>query len=602
MVFGGVLYVQSYRTIRNLDFTKNSFINSISTINEIFENAKSFEQLEQSINTDLEPVTNLIGISSMTKSDIGRSFELLRKWIAAIEPLTKYKFTKNGIESTVSELRFFSNDLLEFFDIVPSLNAETNRLLNSFWLYRLLPIGSLRNILDNVSNLLDIMTKVENNRDQILGILGHFQTQRIAVFNQSIGEARPTGGFLGSYIPIDITQGRVKILGTQSIYGIDQGNNSPIVAHPATWYYGYGFGESSFHGLRNSNFWSCLDTSSRVIRQGFEQQENGYGLSSIILITPQLILDFLPDDYSFKIRDKVINKSNLLDEIEINSGVKYSDASNPKKEIDSFLNPILEDLPKILSTQKPAELFQKLENNLRTRNLQINFKDSKIQNLWNSTGLSGNNTCTNSNKSAFVTPVIANISGDKRNLYTTHNYDITRTENKIKIKYSQKTPPNIESKLIRQYNSKTSFGMVGFTVPETASNLQINSKNSYQLPFLRKYYLLETQQIKNKQPIILPEIQQAINSGYNIADITNDSSKQGFVYNNPDSSKVLGVYVDDSGDFDVDVEFDLNSNWKLDFWKKESAEFIGQVGLNQSLSINGKTVENKDQILIGSGI
>jgi hypothetical protein len=600
LVFGSVLYVQAGKAIQSLNSTKSYFINSISTIQQIFGSIENFDNLEKNINSDLKPVTELFGVSSMTKKDIARSFELIKKWIVAIEPLSKYKFTKNGLESTTSSLKIFSNDLAEFFELLPELNTETKEFLNSLWLYRVLPINNLKVILDNAWNMLEVTSKLDNNKEEILAILGHFQTQRMVVFNQSTGEARPTGGFLGSYIPIDITQGATKILGTESIYGIDEGSKSRFVAHPATWYYGYGSHQSMFHGIRNSNFWSCINTSAEVINSGFQTQENGFLINVLMLITPQLLLDFLPDNYSFVVKGKTINKSNLVDSIELNSGVQYSDGNNPKKEIDGFVGPILEDLPKIIQSQKPSEILTRLENNLKNRNLQINFQNPKIQKLWESTGLSGNNTCSDQNPKNVITPVIANISGDKRNLYTTHNYNITKQNSKIKIKYSQSTPLDISSKLIRGYNNKESFGLVGFQIPSSAKNFKISSLVSYDLPLLRKYYVLETKSIVNKEPVILPEIQQIINSGENLKD--EKSQNSGFVYSNPDGSKVVGIYVDDSGNFDVDVQMELEQDWKIDFWNQKKLEFIGQPGLNQSLNINGKNIENKDQILIGSSI
>ncbi len=617
VVFGTVLAFQTSRTIDNLNNTHSSFTSSISNLEQILGNINNFDNVKDQINRDLEPVTNLVGISSLTRNDINRTTELLKKWLTAIKPLTDYKFSKNGLESTISSIRFFSNDLVDFFRILPELNKETQNLLNSLFLYKFIPISALQNILNLASNFLETMTKIQDNKEEILSLLGHYQTQRIAIFNQSPGEARPTGGFLGSYIPIDITQGKVNILGTQSIYGIDEGSKSRFVAHPATWYYGYGLRESTFHGIRNSNFFSCLETSSSIINSQFQAQQEGYLLNSIIFLSPKVILDFLPDNFSFIAKDKTITKANFLNEIEIESGVKFTDGNNPKKEIDSFIKPLLENLPTIITSQKSSKLLNSLENSLRTRSLGIWFDNPKVQNLWRSTGLSGTNTCQNYNPNS-ITPIIANISGDKRNLYTTHNYLLERSQNKINIKYSQKTPPDIETKLIREYRANQSFGMVGIQIPRNTKNWNVTSDNSYNLPFLRKYYVLQTKELVNKEPYIVGELKQVINSGVDLGgnfdsnqnieqnknkDNSKDNSKpkQGFIYDNPDGSKVLGIYVDETGNFEVEFEFELDNNnsWldNLQFWRNQKLEFTGQVGMNQTIETKNKIITDPSEAL-----
>jgi hypothetical protein len=387
------------------------------------------------------------------------------------------------------------------------------------------------------------------------------------------------------------------MLGTQSIYGIDEGSKSRIVAHPATWYCGYGKGESLFHGLRNSNFYPCINTTASAINSSFQEQNNGYLLNSVILITPKVIMDFLPDDFQFTAKDKLITKTNFVDELEIESGVKYTDGNNPKKEIDSFITPLLENLPEIIKSQKSSELIARIENNLKNRELQVWFNNPKIQQLWQSTELSGTKTCDNINPVSLITPVIANISGDKRNLYTSHNYNILRDAKKFKITYTQSTPIDIESRLIREYHPNDSFGMVAFQIPANTSDYKITSANQYNLPFLRKYYQIETEQLVNKEPLIPSNVKQIINSSKDLSE--NQSEQRGFVYDNPDGSKVLGIYVDETGDFEVNVEFELSGNSWFNFWKEDKVEFLGQVGLNQSVNISGKTISDSNIIQKG---
>ena len=370
----------------------------------------------------------------------------------------------------------------------PQFISRTRSDLSSLWLYSTFGPSQVREIFGLLNSFLDIIEILQKNHELVLTIFGHFQTQKIVLFNQNTGEARPTGGFLGSYIPIDIAKGEMTIGQSQSIYYFDKGTNTNLMAHPATWYYGHFDGRYEVHGARNSNFFPCFPTTATYLEREFASSQNGYNIDTLVMLTPQFLLGYLPEDFTLEIKGSKIPKNFILNKIEQITALEIGDVKNPKKELTSIFNLIVNQLPQVLKGQALANLFSYTQESMMARDLQLWFRSQSIQGLWSTTGFAGDQVCAWRNPNA-ITPLIANISADKRNLITVNEFQISKNGSKLNLDYTQFIPNEAATILARGFNH-FGFSMVAIQVP-AGSEVKVKSDSKLVLPFARNYYELQ---------------------------------------------------------------------------------------------------------------
>jgi Protein of unknown function (DUF4012) len=593
-IIGNYTFLNLKQSIRNVEQNKSTLLEKIKSI--INKNDKDqitvLNELESKLIQDLEPIATNPLAGMIVKSDITKIKTLTAKWLDILYPFKNYKFTTEGFSSTLLQQRYFTQDVELFLNKAKPLIDETHWQLNSFWIYNLLGNAQVKESLQTVSNVIDIIDILSQKQEIILTMLGHYQTQKIVVFNQNNGEARPTGGFMGSYIPIDISRGQIKIGQSQSIYFFDKGNKTDTLAHPATAYYGFFEGKVDPHGARNSNVFPCFPDTAKYLEREFAKTENGYNIDDVVLTSPDYLLGYLPDSFELNIGGEKVPKNQILKKIEQITAIEIEDVNNPKKQITSIFNLIINQLPEILKGQALINLISYTQESLQARNLHTWFRSDKIQKLWQTTGMAGIDTCQNLNETQIITPIVINLSGDKRNLITSTNFEIFTDKNLLRLKWHQSLPAQKHSLLQRGHN-QDGITMIGFQVPGNWQVKHIKSQDGLNVPFLRDYYT-EQLEYENQTKYIYPtEISNLINSSF---DYSQNKLDQGFSYLQPDGSAVVGMYVHD--DFSKDstsAEFEmLMPSFDQDLY------FFSQPGLNNlSLDFNGEQNSNKIQLQKG---
>ena len=589
LLFG--IGVNVRQSLVNIDQNKSTLLDSIKkilTLNDK-EQISTLNEIETKILKDLEPIANVPVIGWIVKGDIAKIKDLVALWLDTIYPFANYKLGTDGFKTTLLQERYFTGDLKQFFDKSPQLLTRTRSDLNSLWLYSAFGSSQIKEIIGLLNSFLDIIEILTVNQELVLTIFGHYQTQKIVVFNQNTGEARPTGGFIGSYIPIDIAKGEITIGQSQSIYFFDKGAITNLNAHPASWYYGWFDGVYEVHGARNANYFSCFPTSASYLEREFSRTQNGYNIDDLVLITPQFLLGYLPDNFVLEIKGDKIPKSFILSKIEQITALEIQDTLNPKKQLTSIFNLIVNQLPEVLKGQALVNLITYTQEAMLARNMQVWFRDAKIQSLWSSTGFSGEQTCAYKNPNV-IAPMLVNLSVDKRNLVSVNAFEVVRNNNIINLKYTQLLPSDAGTVLARGFNSSTSMSMVAVQVPSNA-DVKISSDQKMLVPFLRDYYQLHLNKNRNNTDtdyIYPPEIKTIIDSSYDL----NSDYREGFRYVQPDGSQVYGMYVSDQQLTQVEFQIDLKNN--------KSVQFIGQAGLNQPiLKLKNKNYTNTLQIQSG---
>jgi hypothetical protein len=558
----------------------NSFLNlkikSLIDLTEI-DRQNVFKSIKVTLQESIRPLTGFTNTEWLLDKDFDKIEVLTDSWLAALDPLMEYSFTSEGFIHRSNPDKVFTQDLEVFFDILPRLQSETEKLWGEMWVYRLLINSSnqekAKSSLERAEVFISNISSIFKIKPLILKILGHYSTQRMVIFNQNVGEARPTGGFIGSYIPLDITQGKIKMGESQSIYYIDGQSKSGVISHPAVWYSNKDENINNFAGVRNLNMLSCFPDTAKTIENEFSNSGNGYTIDQLLMINPQMIQSILPDDFTFNVSGiGNITKNNFLDEVERLSSFGAPDKSNPKSLVGPIFEALLIKIPEIVKSVGLGDIITKIFKSLKSRDINLWFRDVELQQVSSRLGFASEQVCAKSKNSLIITPLIANISGDKRGLISENNFSLQAKSEwggtTFYVTFIQNLP---ESKnLQRVFNTISTFNMIALQIPQNAFNIKISSDNIINLPYLRENYVKNVTQENTKSVIIPTNIQTTIQTG-------RDLEKGGFTYNQADGSLVAGAYISDNSVGETKVNFEFT----LPLGSEERIDFFGQPGLNQ---------------------
>ena len=587
LLFG--LGISARQSLVNVEQNKLVLLDRLKTIltQNDKEQLSTLNDLEVKLLDAIGPIGAWPIVGWTVRNDINKIKNLSALWLDLVYPFANYKLGTDGFRTTLLQERYFTQDLEGFLNKSPEFISRTRSDLSSLWLYSTFGPSQVREVFALLNSFLDIIEILQRNQELVLTIFGHFQTQKIVLFNQNTGEARPGGGFLGSYIPIEMAKGEMTIGQSQSIYFFDKGVNTNLMAHPASWYYAHFEGRYEMQGARNANFFPCFPTTANYLQREFSATQNGYNIDTMIMLTPQFLLGYLPDNFVLDIKGEKIPKNFILAKIEQLTALEIVDVNNPKKELTSIFNLIVNQLPQVLKGQALANLLTYTQESLLARDMLIWFRSQSIQSLWSTTGFAGDQTCAWRNPQA-ITPLIANISTDKRNLITVNEFQLSKNGSKLAMDYTQYIPNEAATILARGFN-RTGFTMIGIQVP-AGSEVTMFSDQKLLLPFLRDYYTLyiQHQNGSDKKFVYPQEIKKIIDSSYDL----NLDMQSGFTYTQPDGSQVFGMYVADQDITKVQFQVQLPTS--------QSVTFFGQPGLNLPLvRYQGNNIANARQIQSG---
>jgi hypothetical protein len=535
------------------------------------------------------PITSKIGTDFFVRNDIKKIRNVLEHWSEKTAPLLQYKLSKNGLTHEFDSNKYFTNDLEEFFNQLPELQTQTRDLWDSFWIYRIIASASsgetLKSQLTLAEKLIEGIPFLIQSKQEILQALGHFSRQSILLFNQNIGESRATGGFAGSYIPIEISKGQVDIGQSQSIYFIQGQKFNDVLAHPVFWMYNYLYNDdiNINSGVVNLQYSSCYPLVAQDINKEFEKSNNGFVSDQIMMISPKIIETLLPDDFSINVENVgLINKANFLNEIERKTSLDYAAAKNPKEAISPIISEIFNDLPNILKKQSNGFVIKTILNGLYSRDISTWFSDAQQENLLKTIGIAADQTCVKKDqKYDTLAPIVFNMTGDKRGLIADFTTSIKSqqllTGKRVQVTLNQNLP---EVKDLQRGFSTLPMNMFGMQIPGDATDITIETDNAYPLPFLRDGYLDILNKESNVPRSVNESISTIVNSSYNI--------ENGFVYSQIDGSKVVGSYMRDKpvGDTSITFEFTVPRT------TGDEIRYYSQVGLGSPSFVIGEGIGN----------
>jgi len=235
-------------------------------------------------------------------------------------------------------------------------------------------------IKSNVDDLTNILESTSTHFPAILKLLGDSHPHRYLILLQNNDEIRPTGGFIGSYIILDMNDGYIENMTVNDVYDID-GAYGGIITPPDelkdftnNWRF------------RDSNYSPDFPTSAAKAKWML-QEEGGPGVDTVIAINQGLLKNLLDITGPVQVGNfgKLNSENyNLLLTYVIEG--KIWGAEDPKHILKMFI-PAFKD--QILKEENIGKITSQLYKALKQKHIMMWSSDTEIEGLFDAFGISG---------------------------------------------------------------------------------------------------------------------------------------------------------------------------------------------------------------------
>ena len=425
----------------------------------------------------------------------------------------------NGFKTI--KLEFLQNNAING-DEVKTSNSLSEKLKSSLNLFELAynevleaneklkntPDLVLPNDLKNrLTQLLDLLDELKKRVPAVLAMLGDRYPHRYLVLFQNNTESRPTGGFIGSFMLIDVNDGYITKADFHDVYAYDGQLNEHIPAPEE-------IAELTTNWrMRDSNFSPDFSVSAKQAAW-FLEKEGGPGVDTVIAINQSLLGDLLsitgPVDVDGL--DAQLDASNYNTVLTYIVESKLEGETTPKKILDKVI-PQLQQ--KLSDDAQFKNILAIISKEIQQKNIVAWSKDDNIQHFFNEVGLSAEVAATPDDEDYFSLSSI-NIGGNKSDLYLQtkiyHETSIKKDGTINNIVTIERTHTWDPSVLLRWRDQLAPFGFTD--IPEWIQNILGRGNNKSVL----KLYVPEGSELVSTLGIEMDDVtigyEESIDKGY----------------------------------------------------------------------------------------
>ncbi|MFA6552692.1 MAG: DUF4012 domain-containing protein, partial [Candidatus Paceibacterota bacterium] len=232
----------------------------------------------------------------------------------------------------------------------------------------------------NIQSFSETLNATSKHFPAILKLMGDKTMHRYLILLQNNDEIRPTGGFIGSYILMDVYDGYISEMGVHDVYDLD-GAYGGVIEPPEI--------ISDFTKnlrLRDANYSPDFPTSAAKIKWIMEK-EKGPGVDTIVAVNQSLLKDFLEITGPVQVGNfGKLNSDNYNLLLSYVIEGKIWGAEDPKHILKVFV-PQFKDA--ILKEENIGKITSKFYKAIQQKDILMWSKDSEIEALFDATGLSG---------------------------------------------------------------------------------------------------------------------------------------------------------------------------------------------------------------------
>jgi len=259
-----------------------------------------------------------------------------------------------------------------------------------------------------VNDLIYLLRTAQKRVPAIMTMLGDRYPHRYLVLLQNNAEARPTGGFIGSYIIVDVNDGYITKMDFHDIYDSDGQLNDFIQAPDDI------ANLTDNWRMRDSNYTPDFPLSAAKAAW-FLEQEEGPSVDTIIVINQSILEDLLtitgPIDLDSL--DAPLTSENYNTILTYIVESKLEGINSPKGIINRL---ILAMQSKLYNQTSFKSLFTLIQQSIKEKNILAWSKDDDVQAFFEDVGMSGEVAGTGEDEDYF-SMITINIGGNKSDIY-----------------------------------------------------------------------------------------------------------------------------------------------------------------------------------------
>jgi len=237
--------------------------------------------------------------------------------------------------------------------------------------------------------------------------LGFNNPRYYLLLNQNSNELRATGGFIGSYVFLELYKGKLETVFVDDIHRIDGQNRYSDMELPTPLQE-----VTAYYGMRDANWEPDFPTSARTIQKLYEQAGGGT-IDGIVALTPQVISDVLTVIGSIYMPEYNINLTadNFIEKTQKHIEIEAQGDYNPKQLLVDVAPVVINRLIEANSRQINL-IGQKLISSLITKDILLNFTDSQLESVVSNLNWGGEIQQV-SPKDDYLYVVESNLGGNK---------------------------------------------------------------------------------------------------------------------------------------------------------------------------------------------
>jgi hypothetical protein len=233
--------------------------------------------------------------------------------------------------------------------------------------------------------MIDMMRSFSDSNAVLSDLLGGNGPRKYLFLFQNNHEMRATGGFIGSYGLLDITNGRVRNFFVDGIFNPDGQFKEnivppkPVQKMSAAW------------SLHDSNWFPDFPMSAEKAIS-FYEKTGGPTVDGVITLTPTVMQKLLRVTGPIYMEDygKTLDADNFIEEVQQEVEVDYDKTVNKPKQILSDLAPMLLDrLFNVSDAKQALATAQAFEEGLGEKHILLYSRNADVEQIIDDAGWSG---------------------------------------------------------------------------------------------------------------------------------------------------------------------------------------------------------------------
>lgn len=264
---------------------------------------------------------------------------------------------------------------------------------------------------ESITGFSETLKATSSHFPAIMELLGDRYPHRYLILLQNNDEIRPTGGFIGSYIILDINDGYIEDMTVHDVYDLDGSYGGKIEAPEIIQDF------TKNLRLRDANYSPDFAVSAAKVKW-IMQKQKGPGVDTVIAVNQSLLKDFLEITGPVQVgkfgKLTASNYSLLLSYI---IEGKIWGEEDPKHILKVFVPAFKEA---ILKEEYIGKISSKIYRAIQQKDILMWSGYTDIQELFDATGLSGRIT-PNIEKEDYLSVIVFSLGGTKSEKFIDEN-------------------------------------------------------------------------------------------------------------------------------------------------------------------------------------